>query len=83
MHDVYVLVTSSCQMHTYMHTYTNMYLSVSLLSVNGTAQGLLHYIIIVVWMTKLLQMHREIQQLICCLLEKHNGSLWALSLKAA
>ena len=59
-------------MNTYMHTYTNMYLLVSLLSVNGTAQGLFHFTINVVWMTKLLQMYREIEQLICCLLEKHN-----------
>ena len=55
-----------------MDTYTNMYHLVSLLSVNGTAQALFHYSIMVVWMTKLLQMCREIQQLIRCLLEKYN-----------
>ena len=57
-------------LNAHMHTCTHMYLSVSLLSVN--AQGLFHYIINVVRMTKLLQMHREIQQLIHCLLKKHN-----------
>ena len=55
------------------HTWTliHMYHLVSLLSVNGTAQALFHYVINVVWMTKLLQMCREIQQLIRCLLEKY------------